>query len=100
MNDDYYVNIPYPILRSKSMTDKEKLLLGLVQGFVDGEFKMSNETIGKILGTSKRTIQRTMLGLKKKGFVYTRLVIKNSVTQGRIVTLNYTNALIKNLNRD
>lgn len=100
MENDYYVNIPYVILKNKNMNDKEKILLSLVSGFFDGEFHMSNSTIGRIMGTSARTVQRTFLGLRKKGLVFCKNIIEDGNMVGRVVTLNNSNALIKKINRE
>lgn len=98
--NDRFVNVPFPILGSKSINFQEKVLLSLIASFFDGDFYMSNKTISKVMGVSSRTTQRAVRVLKEKGMIYSEIVIKDKVIQGRIITLNKSNGLIKKINRE
>lgn len=96
-NNKYFINVPYIISSNKNLNDKEKLLLSLVVGFFDGDFIMSNDTIANVIGSTRRTVQRTLLMLRKKGLIRTEVVFENNFVVGRIIHVSHQNTLIKKL---
>ena len=85
--EDKYIHIPYPILRRKGLSDKAKMIYGLVQGFWDGDFHATANTISSIMGCSKRSVQRATAELVEAKLVFNKKVIEDGQTKGRILTI-------------
>ncbi len=83
-----YIVIPFTITSRKDLSDKAKLVFGIVQGYWEGSFGASNAWIAKQLGCSEKTIQRAVQELKKKGIVICTLRYDDAGrVKGRIIKI-------------
>lgn len=69
MGKNNYVLVHYPVLRRKDLSDRSKLLYGLVQGFWTGMCKATDSYIALTIGCSERNVQRAIKQLKDKGLI-------------------------------
>ena len=87
-SDTKYINIPYQIMYNKKLTDKEKMIYGLINGFWEGQFIASNEWIAKLLNTTPRTVQKLVTSLCNHKLISRRIVLKNGKVVGRQLIIN------------
>jgi len=68
------VTIPYNVLNDKELCDGAKVCLCLIMSFVDnqGDFNITNDQLGNILGRSKNTISKYSTELKRGGYIITK----------------------------
>lgn len=85
--ENNYINIPYPVLNRTDLSDKAKLLYGLIAGFWDNTFKASNEWIATVLGTTPRTVQRTLKELKKKNLITVTIITEGGYVKGKLIII-------------
>ena len=86
--DNRFINIPYHILFRKDISDKGKILYGLVNGFFDGEFKASNKYVAQLLNTTPRNVQKTVKQLVEKRLIRRTVVVEDGITKGRVLIVN------------
>lgn len=77
-----YVRLPVVILKIKDLTFAQKIILGLVASLSKG-LKLSNSSLGEILGVSEGHVSRMINDLEKKGYVE----IKNRQSKYRQIYL-------------
>lgn len=64
-----YIRIDADILSRQDLTDKAKMLMGLIKNFNGKGLMMSNPELAKSLGTSTKTISRAISELEDKDLV-------------------------------
>ena len=84
---EQYINVPYKILKKKDISDKAKLIYGLVNGFFTGDFKAGNAFIGRTLGCSVRSVQRAVKELREANLILSEVVVEDGVVKGRILKI-------------
>ena len=104
----YWVNIPYPVLQSQQLSDKIKLVYGVIAALTQakdendeivGYCYASNAFLAELMGCGERTITRAITELVKAGELYVQHVGTNQQScnhQRRIYTLEtYARSLVK-----
>ena len=105
----YWSTVPYPVLSSRTLSDKTKLVYGVIasltqakdeQGEVVGYCYASNAYLADIMGCGERTITRSIADLVEAGELIVKDVGTNKTAckhQRRIYTLEtYARSIVKN----
>lgn len=87
VNDARYINIPYPILKRKNLSDKAKMLYGFIGGFWSGDCKAGNKYIGTVIGASERSVSRAITELKTKGLIVSSRLMIDGMQVGRMLKI-------------
>lgn len=80
---DQYIRIPFFILSDNQLSDKAKILYGVLLSNSNNEHEYaygSNKYYGKLLNCSHKTISRLFKSLKKCGYIKTEYKKNNSRT--------------------
>lgn len=104
----YWSTVPYPVLSSRTLSDKTKLVYGVIasltqakdeQGEVVGYCYASNAYLADIMGCGERTITRSIADLVEAGELIVKDVGTNKTAckhQRRIYTLEtYARSIVK-----
>ena len=80
----FYALVPHEILFNDDLTDGEKLIAGLINGFCDkrGACDLTNQEIGKMMNKTEGAINKIVQRLIKKG-----VVESNSKTRNRLLKM-------------
>ena len=84
-----YIMIPYFVLK-KDISDKAKMVYGIVQGFFEGDCYVSNAWLAKRLKCSESVIKRTIKELKDAGLLFSTVKRTGLKITKRILTIPKT----------
>lgn len=94
----YFLIIPAPIFNDEELSDKEKLLTGLINSLLndEGYCYASNEYLAKKMNTTTQNISRLLGNLNKKGHIEFQYIRNGTVVKNRKIfpTLPLTKMLI------
>jgi len=88
-----YIYIPHDILNNNDLTDIDKAILSYLYSFIrkNKHCKISNNVIADKLFISKRTVEKSIIKLKKLGFIKTSFETRGFVTKNREIYINEEN---------
>ncbi len=88
-----YMLIPLDIFYNTDLTEVEKLILSYCNNFTrrNKSCKITNGLISNNLNISKQVVERTMVKLKKLGFIETRFMKKGFVSTNREILIDKDN---------
>lgn len=85
MEQNYYLIIPAPVFNDKDLSDKEKLLMGLINSLLneDGYCFASNTYLAEKMKTTAETISRRLNKLKAKEYIEIVYLKKGNIVTNR-----------------
>ena len=80
---DRYINIPWTVVANQRISERSKIIYGIIQGYPSGKCRITDDYLVETLGCSPRAVQRALKELKDANLLYTRFRTKDGIIMGR-----------------